>query len=293
MDDATPTGSDDIFRASDGYKWHYRRYTPPGKPRGHLVCLHGIQSHAGWYEASSARLCSAGYLVYFLDRRGSGRNQQDRGDTPSFSRLLDDVAEFLRSSVIADKGLPVFLLGISWGGKLALGVAILHPQIVDGLLLLCPGLFPRIRPRLLTRLAILAASGLMPRKRFPIPLNDPELFTATQHGRNFIRNDPLALHQATARFFMASVQLDVLSRRFSGRLGDMPVLLLLAGKDQIIHNERTRRFVESLAHPDKMIRTYREAQHTLEFEPDSERFLGDIERWLDAHCRHPARRPTP
>src|SRR5262249_38975098 len=99
------------FTASDGYRWCYRRYRmriaecvlrndgaaqaiPNPPPRAHVVALHGIQSHAGWYEYSCTRLAQAGFIVSFLDRRGSGMNQQARGDTPSFGRLLDDVAEF-------------------------------------------------------------------------------------------------------------------------------------------------------------------------------------------------------
>ena len=87
--------SDETFTASDGYSWHYRRYYPPGVPLAEVVCIHGIQSHAGWYEHSCERLRGAGLAVSFLDRRGSGLNEEQRGDAPSFRRLLDDLVEFL------------------------------------------------------------------------------------------------------------------------------------------------------------------------------------------------------
>src|SRR4051812_39594292 len=103
--------------AGDGYRWHYRRYPASVPERGRVVCLHGIQSHAGWYDATCHRLAAAGYTVAFLDRRGSGMNEQARGDALSFRRLLDDIGEFLRAQP-AVAGQPVFLLAISWGGKL-------------------------------------------------------------------------------------------------------------------------------------------------------------------------------
>ena len=66
--------------AGDDYRWHYRFYPPTGQPRpARIVYLHGIQSHGGWYEGSCAHLAAAGFPVYFLDRRGSGLNEQDRG----------------------------------------------------------------------------------------------------------------------------------------------------------------------------------------------------------------------
>jgi alpha-beta hydrolase superfamily lysophospholipase len=279
------------FTASDGYVWRYRHYEPLVEPRGKVACVHGIQSHGGWYEYSSKHLCQAGYGLYFLDRRGSGLNEQARGDTPGFHRLLDDLAEFLRSPTIAGsttpRTTPVFLLGISWGGKLAVALQRAHPGLVDGLALLCPGLFPRIRPSLVARLAIICSRLVAPGKQFPIPLNDPDLFTATPQWRDFIRSDPLALRQATARFLVESVRLDRYLKE-AGRDVKVPALLLLAGMDRIIRNERTRNFVESFAHPDKMILTYPSAHHTLEFEPDHERFVGDLVRWLDAHRRAPS-----
>src|SRR5690349_15354918 len=89
-------GSVQTFPASDGYVWHYRAYPAAGVVRGHVVYLHGIQSHGGWYTASARHLAGAGFAVSLLDRRGSGLNDAARGDTPSYRRLLDDIAEFVQ-----------------------------------------------------------------------------------------------------------------------------------------------------------------------------------------------------
>src|SRR5260370_41981580 len=81
------------FIASDGYPLLYRRYDPPHDvaAHGYVVCIHGVLSHAGWYEHSCRKISQAGYSVSFLDRRGAGMNQKARGDTPSFRRLVDDL----------------------------------------------------------------------------------------------------------------------------------------------------------------------------------------------------------
>ena len=83
--------------AGDGYRWRYRHYEPAASPRADLVCIHGIQSHGGWYEGSCEHLRQAGYRISFLDRRGAGLNSADRGDAPGFRRLLDDIGEFIQS----------------------------------------------------------------------------------------------------------------------------------------------------------------------------------------------------
>src|SRR3954465_9514718 len=107
------------FTASDGYRHFYRRWPAGGNPRGCVVALHGIQSHTGWYQYSSQRLAEAGWDVWFLDRRGSGMNERDRGHAPGADRLLQDVREFstlARGNTAGE--LPLVLMGISWGGKL-------------------------------------------------------------------------------------------------------------------------------------------------------------------------------
>jgi alpha-beta hydrolase superfamily lysophospholipase len=265
--------------AGDGYRWRLRRYDPPGSPRAHVVGIHGIQSHAGWYEHSCTALSRAGFAVYFIDRRGSGMNEGARGDAPGFRRLLDDLAEFLRTLRDGPRR-PVFLAAISWGGKLAAALPRRHPGLVDGLALLCPGFYPRVKPPFRQRLNILWSRLVRPRKLFPVPLNDPELFTATPGWQQFIRDDPLGLRRVTARFLIESVRLDGYLR-FVPKHVRLPVLLLLAEHDRIIKNDKTRRLLERFASADKEEIEYPGAHHTLEFEPDPGRFIEDLRDWLE------------
>ncbi len=269
------------FTAGDGYVWQYRRFQPLRHPLGHVVCIHGIQSHGGWYEHSCSRLAERGFQVDFLDRRGSGMNQKDRGDAPGFRRLLDDLAEFLKP--LRARTTPLFLVGISWGGKLATALQRRHPGLVDGLALLCPGFFAQVRPSFKDRLRILWARAFKPGRLFDIPLNDPDLFTANRLKQQFIRQDSLALRQATARLLIESVRLSGYLR-FVPKHVTVPVLLMLAERDRIIDNDRTRRYAERFATTDREVIEYVGAQHTLEFEVDPEPFIRDLGNWLERHA---------
>jgi alpha-beta hydrolase superfamily lysophospholipase len=266
--------------AGDGYRWRYRRYRAAAPERGRVVCIHGIQSHAGWYDYSCRRLAAAGYAVSFLDRRGSGANEEAPGDAPSFRRLLDDIAEFLRAQP-ATPGRPVFLLAISWGGKLGVGLQYRHPGLVDGLALLCPGLCPRVTPPFGQRMGIFWGWLVARRRMFPIPLTDPELFTAVPRWQQFIRDDPLALRQATARLLFESFRLDIYLRRAAKRV-QVPTLLMLAEHDRIINNASTRAFANRFRGETTIIE-YPGAHHTLEFEPNPDRHIDDLLGWLGRH----------
>jgi alpha-beta hydrolase superfamily lysophospholipase len=274
----------DAFTSSDGYRWHFRKFSPQEPAaqardslRGRVIFIHGIQSHGGWYPRSSAQIAAAGYEVYFLDRRGSGLNREKRGDAPGFRRLLDDIAEFIR--VLPNDGLPKYLAAISWGGKLGIALQYRHPGLVDGLALLCPGLFAKVRPSFVTRARIGLARVARPTRQFAIPLNDPKLVTTSSRWQRLVADEPLGLHTATARLLFSSLALDIYLRR-AWKLATLPILLLLATRDEIVDNATVRAYVEKLPAKEKRIVEYPGAHHTLEFEAEGHPFVGDLLNWF-------------
>lgn len=265
------------WEASDGYPLMVRLWEPVGPVRGYLVALHGIQSHGGWYEWSCSELANAGFAVHFLDRRGCGLNWLRRGDAPSYRRLVADVVEYVRE-LKANAAEPAFLWAGSWGAKVATAAAAQVGDDLNGLALWCPGFCPKVSPSFAEKLRIVLARLTRPQRRFRIPLNDPRLFTANPERQRFIAEDPLALTHATARMLIESVRLDRHLRSIFQQLR-VPKLLLLAGRDRIIDNARTRVLVESWPDPPLLLE-YADVEHTLEFEPRPQRFVSDLLEWL-------------
>lgn len=268
------------WTASDGYPILVASWPAASAVRGRVLVIHGVQSHQGWYGGLGGRLAEAGFECHLADRRGSGGNTADRGHTPSPGRLVEDVGELLAHLDARAKGVPTALAGISWGGKLAVLAAATYPGQVAALALVCPGMQPRIGVPVGERLRIaLAYFTNRRRKRFPIPLADPALFTADPAGQAFIASDPLSLREATAGLLAASVLIDRRVARAPARVVQ-PVLLLLASEDRIVDNARTRRYVERFASADRTTLEYAGAHHTLEFEPDPGLYARDMANWL-------------
>jgi len=65
----------------------------------------------------------------------------------------------------------------------------------------------------------------------------------------------------------------------------VPSLLLLAGHGDIIDNAATKACYERITAEPRRIIEYPEARHTLEFEPDQDRFVDDLLEWLDTALR--------
>jgi acylglycerol lipase len=270
------------FEASDGYPLHVALWPASPPSRGRVVVVHGVQSHSGWYHSLGRTLAAAGYEASFPDRRGSGPNLRDRGHASSGRRLIRDLAEWLKLRRAEQKSSPIVLAGISWGAKLVLIAAALHPELVDGIALICPGLLPRVGVSRKEKLQIAWALLTNRRKLFRIPLSDPLLFTANPEAQAFISSDPLGLRQGTAGLLAASFLIDRRLKHVPARI-KQPALLMLAGQDRIVDNRRTLAFFQRLATADRQLIEYPEGHHTLEFDPDPTRYARDLISWVQAH----------
>jgi acylglycerol lipase len=268
---------------SDGVKLAIHRYSPDWTPvRGTILCLHGIQSHAGWYERSSRRLAAEGFDVRFLDRRGSGVSKGARGHAEHWERLVNDVVATLRWIRHERPPGPIILQAVSWGGKLAATIARLHPELIDALALLYPGIHARVRPSFRQTLLLkLADFARIRRRSILIPLDDPTLFTSDPARQQFLREDPLSIRVATTGFLNADRHLSELAQTGGPEIR-CPVLLMLAGRDRIIDNPAMKQFFTTIASPSKTLIEFPGATHTLEFEPCFEEFLQKQLAWLNA-----------
>jgi alpha-beta hydrolase superfamily lysophospholipase len=282
------------FEASDGYPMYVSTWLvpEPGPPRAIVVVLHGVQSHAGWYPHLGRTLASSGIEAHFPDRRGSGSNDRERGHCPSSRRLVADVLEVVRDVRQGRPSTPTILAGISWGGKLVVVSAVREPSAIDGIALICPGLQPRVGVPFSEKVRI-AAGFFLARSRpiFPIPLADPALFTANPEAQRFIASDELGLRRASAGLLAASTFLDRAARRAPSRVVQ-PSLLMLAGRDRIVDNDRTRAYFDRVASTDRQVIEYPDAHHTLEFEDDPGQYARDLISWIDARWSGTPDRPA-
>lgn len=276
----------EFYTARDGRRLAARVWRTEELPRARVVFLHGITSHGGWYGQMASHLATAGFDVHFLDRRGSGLNAEQPGDVEDWRTWIDDVAVYLECGLTTDatrsqpRRLPTVLCGISWGGKLAPAVARRHAALVDALALICPGIYSPFLPRLIKRgILVVPAPDRLKRRRIRIPLRRPELFTDSPRWLEFIAQDPLALRKVTWRFAQADRQLTRFARQSAPFL-NLPVLMMLAGRDRIVLNDRTRRFFEQVAGQHKTLVEYGGAAHTLEFERDPSTYFADLTHWL-------------
>jgi len=242
MNESTP----EPLVAADGYRLAHRVWGG-GEPRATLVLLSGIMSHSAWFRPVALPLAARGVRVVGLDRRGSGENEEARGNAPSPEVLLSDVRLFVERAA-ADG--PVFLLGWCWGAVLGIATALELGEELAGLIVAAPGVFPsaRVRERIREESARIDGRALD-----EVCVRNPvteEMFTDGP-GLELILGDDKRLREFTPRFFRVSGKLGAIAATRIARL-QVPLLVLLAENDEAVDNERTREAFGAL--PDAQVR---------------------------------------
>jgi acylglycerol lipase len=266
------------YEGGDGAALAYVAYRNRGA-KSALVYLHGIESHAGWFALAAEALVDEGFDVYCLDRRGSGLNRENRGfvsgHVDRYQTLLADLQAFIVP--LRQRYDRVSLVGLSWGGKLALSYGLSFPQDVDGLVLITPGLRAAVDVSPWNKMKIALLSVLDPTARVSVPIQ-PEMFTTTPLYLEYIRRDPLRLKSATVRFFWQSRALDrYVERNIVGNR--LPVPLFLAGEDRIIDNQGVLDVLRRGAAPELALVTYPEQTHSVQLDAPR-RLAQDVATWV-------------
>ena len=104
------------YRTRDGKSLSFRKWNGSGDV---IIYIHGVESNSGWFSYFASRLNEKGFTLYGIDRRGSGLNNESRGDIGDYNVFLEDMEDAFGFVREENPGKRIFFMGICWGGILA------------------------------------------------------------------------------------------------------------------------------------------------------------------------------
>ena len=147
---ASPTEPRDATLLLRGFRLHYVEWGDPAAPP--LVLLHGITGHARTWDTLALALADR-WRVLALDQRGHGDSEAAPDGDYTVGAMAEDLGAFADAL-----GLPTFsLLGLSMGGRVAMGFAGAHPHRVERLVIV--DIAPDIHPPGMTRIRAMIANA--------------------------------------------------------------------------------------------------------------------------------------
>lgn len=270
--------------AADGVIIPYRVWWRPGA-RAVILYLHGQGGHSGPFTAMGDELHGHGYNVYAWDHRGFGLSQEPRGDITSYDRFVEDGLEMVRLARYRSPDLPVFLLGLSMGGHLAIRAAYRAGDQVAGVIALSPGFKLRKPPPWWAVLKGALVWVFAPTRYLP-PVGTSVVTTRNQTHLERAQQDEHWVTRYTARYLFGMLK-SIYRARWEARRLRVPTLFLQAGNDFLTCPAESRRFFDLINHPDKEFRLLEGLCHNLVAEPEMPQIALDVAAWIDLRLNRP------
>ena len=253
----------------------------PKKPKAVVVIAHGLAEHSSRYGHVADRLNDSGYAVYALDHRGHGKSDGTPGNIERFTFLRGDLDTLLSQARGEHPGLPVFLLGHSYGGLIALDYLVTRGASgLTGLCLSGAAVDPSVGSALERAMAPVLAA-IAPNLGV-VPLDAEAVSRDPLEVKKYVE-DPLNYH-GKIRARTGAESLTAVKRVVAGLSKvTLPVLIQHGTEDRLVSAAGSKMIAEKIGSTDKRLTLYDGLYHEIFNEPERDQVIGDLVGWLDAH----------
>lgn len=254
----------------------------PTQPRAVLAVVHGIAEHSGRYWFLAEQAYARGLAVVAVDLRGHGRTPGKRSYVDRFDDYLLDVDALMTQAREIAAGRPVFLMGHSMGGAIALRWLAQRGQAVAGLILSSAALkIGDDVPRLLVRLAPLLSNWVPYVRGTRI---EPATISRDEAAVAAYLNDPLVSKLAPPARTGGELLRAMAANRAAAPGLTVPVYLFHGDADRLTDPAGSREIYELWGGSDRTLRLWPGSRHETLNDLDREAVVAELLDWVLARC---------
>jgi len=259
----------------------------PDNPQRILICVQGLGGHGGYYKELACLMALKGTIVVAPDLRGHGHSEGVRGDIDRFDRYVMDVDVAVTWAITMWPDTPIFVLGESMGASIAIqyiarGLYQTYQIPLVGLVFVSPVFSSAIRPTFSEVVHFIRSLLIAPTRPAVVVTGREELGCRDPTFNALLRADPLFVRLVSARFIIRLTLWLWQSKRKAAKI-NLPLLVLLGGRDYIARRSGTQAFLRRVAAREQRIVTFPRAYHCLLRDPDTPDVVGVLNAWLIAH----------
>ena len=266
-----------LLAGAGGRRVFWQSWMPDGEPRALVVIVHGAGEHSDRYVHVADAMTRDGYGVYALDHRGHGRSEGPRALVDRLDSVVSDLDQLVVQASAEHPAAPVYMLGHSMGGTIALRYALLHQPRLSGLILSGPLAALDGAPAPL-RVVGRVLSVVAP--RLPLIAIDPSLVSRDEAVVSAYVADPLVHHgKLPAR---TAAELATAIDAFPDTVGaiTVPTLIVYGTADGLCPPAGSQMLAARMGSSDMTVKAYDGLFHEILNEPEREVVLADIGSWL-------------
>lgn len=257
----------------------------PESPRGVIVIIHGLAEHGGRYRETAEFFSENEWAVYVCDLRAHGLSpdppKAGRVHVNRFTDYFHDVDAITGLARAQNPDLPLFVLGHSMGGLIAIRYVLEKPEGLAGAIISSPalGTHPEFKPPLYLKLLVSILSVLAPRILVDSELDTQAISRDPDVVKNYLE-DPLVSQKISARWYREILKSMRKAHAAASSLR-VPVLLMQSGEDRLVDPAAPGRWSETA--PDSLVDLviWDELYHEMLNEPEKDRVRDKILSWLE------------
>ncbi|MCC7527264.1 MAG: alpha/beta fold hydrolase [Candidatus Melainabacteria bacterium] len=250
------------------------------QPIAAILSIHGFGLYKESFAGFAKRMAGRGISTYAIDVRGFGSWKGAPGEDKKldFYQTMMDLRSAIYWVKTMNPGVPVFLLGESMGGAIALQATALFPEYVSGLIASVPG--SQYYGGKKTAMEV-ALRMVRPNSKFNVGDKVIERATSNKNLRDNWAKDPRAKLEMTPKQMAQFATFMNQSDEMAKRIESVPVLMLQGGRDKLSRADGTLRLFNALKTPYKNYVLLDEAEHLI-FEKGQYdvRTAEIVENWL-------------
>lgn len=254
-----------------------------GAPKAVLLCIHGLGLDNNAFSSFGKALAKRQFSVYALDVRGFGSwlsipGQEDVG----FKTALADIVSVTSMMQERHPGVPIFLLGESMGGGIALRACARSPEGISGVIASVPSAERFQGRRMGLSVAVHFLNG--PSKPFNIGETVAEKATVSEdYRKDWAASFKSKMKMSPKELIKFAVFMRTTERQCS-KIDKMPALIVQGLKDRLVKPEGTYKMFDAISSEDKTMLIDGTSEHLI-FESDqqSQILLDTLTSWLDNH----------
>jgi len=248
-------------------------------PRSRIVIVHGYAEHRGRYADLVSRLAPQGFECHLFDLRGHGHSGGIPAHVARFEQYLDDLQRVVaRTRSRMDLPTPLFLIGHSLGGLIALEFCRANENSCDGLVVSSPFLRPAFHIPMVKKILAWGASRIAPTLPFDNTLN-PKWLSTDQKVAEAYASDPLVKRTTTPRWFTEVRSAQQALRDHAAEIR-LPLLMLLAADDRIADHHAAEVVFAAIGSADKTLEVYPGLRHEIFNEVERAMVINDVISWI-------------
>jgi len=276
-----PSLTADALIAEDGAVLPVQRWLPTDrKPRAVIVALHGFNDYANAFASPAPFWAEQGIATYAYDQRGFG-GAPHRGYWPGTAALTADLRGAVRAVRRSHPEEPLFVLGVSMGGAVAMAALADGPiEGVAGVVLIAPAVWGRVHMNVFQRAALWTFSNTVPW----LELTGEGLHITPSDNIEMLRalsRDPKVIKETRVDAIKGLVDLMDSAYAAAPRLGAVPVFVAYGLRDEIVPRAPTTEIMRRLPPAAGTRRAfYKSGYHMLLRDNGAKTLWRDIAAWI-------------